>query len=163
MHYSRRNNNEALSVTVVSRTERWFDLQNFSGQYQELDHVLTRQRNVIAFYAHAYHINHSNIIFSFRRPGSPGLADFAIIIKYTFIQLPRHCVMLIEPAARYGYITPEPYSAVTGRNRVTTYLVVQQPISLNIDAGYTAITSTDLNCLKQARQNSMNQTQCKIE
>jgi hypothetical protein len=79
--------------------------------------VLARQRYAVALYTHAYRIDHSNIISPFRRPGFPGLADFAIIIEYTPIQLPRHCVMPIEPAARYGCITPEPHLVITGRNR----------------------------------------------
>jgi hypothetical protein len=79
--------------------------------------VLARQRSAVALYAHAYRIDHSNIISPFRRPGLPGLADFAISVKYTLMQLFRHCVMPIELAARYGCTTPEPYSVITGRNR----------------------------------------------
>jgi hypothetical protein len=83
--------------------------------------VLTRQRSAVALYAHAYRMNYPNIISPLRRPGLSGLADFAdfaITIEYTPIQLPRHCVMPIELAARYGCITPEPYPVVTGRNRL---------------------------------------------
>jgi hypothetical protein len=79
--------------------------------------VLIRQRSAIALYAHAYRINHFNIIFPLRRPGPLGLADFAIIIKHTLIQLPRHCVISIELAARYRCITPEPHLIITKRNR----------------------------------------------
>jgi hypothetical protein len=79
--------------------------------------VLTRQRNAVALYAHAYRIDHFNIIFPFRRPGLSGLADFAITVEYTPIQLSCHCVMLIELATRCECITPEPYSVITGRNR----------------------------------------------
>jgi hypothetical protein len=82
--------------------------------------VLARQRNAIALYTHAYRINHLNIIPPFRRPDPLGLADFAIIIEYTPMQLPRYCVVPIEPAARYGYTTPEPYPVVTERNRPVT-------------------------------------------
>jgi hypothetical protein len=79
--------------------------------------VLTRQRNAVTLYTHAYRINYPNIISPLRRPDSPGLADFAITIEDTPMQLSRHCVILIEPAARYGCITPEPYPVITGRNR----------------------------------------------
>jgi hypothetical protein len=75
------------------------------------------QRNAVMLYTHAYRINHLNIIFPFRRPGLSGLANFAIIIKYTPIQLSRYCVILIEPAARYRCIIPEPHLAVIRRNR----------------------------------------------
>jgi hypothetical protein len=80
--------------------------------------VLVRQRSAITFYAHAYRMDHLNIISSFRRPGSPGLADFVILIKYTPMQLSRHCVIPIKLAARCGCTTPEPHPIVTGRNRL---------------------------------------------
>jgi hypothetical protein len=79
--------------------------------------VLARQRSAIALCAHAYRMDHPNIIPFFRRPGLPGLADFVIIVEYTLIQLSRYCVMPIEPVARCGCIIPEPHSVVTGRNR----------------------------------------------
>jgi hypothetical protein len=79
--------------------------------------VLTRQCSAITFCAHAYRMNHLNIISFFRKSNSLGLADFVIIVEYTPIQLSRHCVVPIEPAARYGYTIPEPYSVVTRRNR----------------------------------------------
>ena len=80
--------------------------------------MLTRQRSAVALYTHAYRINHPNIIFPFRRPNFPGLADFALIVKHTPIQLPRHYVMPIKLAARYRYTTPEPYLIITKRNRL---------------------------------------------
>jgi hypothetical protein len=79
--------------------------------------VLTRQRYVIAFYAHAYRMNHSNIILPFRRPDPPGLANFVITVKHTPIQLPRYYVMPIELTARYRYIIPEPHLIIIERNR----------------------------------------------
>jgi hypothetical protein len=82
--------------------------------------VLARQRYAVTLYAHAYRMDYLNIISLLRRPGSPGLADFAdfaIIIKYTLIQLSRHCVVPIELIARYECIIPEPYLVITERNR----------------------------------------------
>ena len=75
------------------------------------------QRSAVIFYTHAYRINYPNIIFPLRRPGPPGLADFAIIVEYTPMQLSRYCVISIELAARYRCIISEPYSVITGRNR----------------------------------------------
>jgi hypothetical protein len=75
------------------------------------------QRSAVALCTQAYRIDHLNIIPPLRRPGPPGLADFAITVEYTPIQLPRHCVVPIEPAARCGCTTPEPHPVVTGRNR----------------------------------------------
>jgi hypothetical protein len=48
------------------------------------------QRSAVMLYTHAYRINHLNIIPLFGRPGLSGLANFAIIIKYTPIQLSRY-------------------------------------------------------------------------
>src|ERR1700730_6276853 len=78
------------------------------------------QRSAVTLYTYAYRINYLNIIFPFRRPGPPGLADFAIIIKYTFIQLPRYGVVLIESAARYECIILEPHLVIIKRNRPLT-------------------------------------------
>jgi hypothetical protein len=82
--------------------------------------VLARQRCAVALYAHAYRMDYPNIIPPLRRPGPPGLADFAnfaITVKYTPIQLPRHCVMPIELAARCGCTIPEPHPVIIRRNR----------------------------------------------
>jgi hypothetical protein len=80
--------------------------------------VLARQRSAITFYAHAYRIDYPNIIFPLRRPNLSGLADFAITIEYTPIQLSRYYVMPIESAARCECITPEPHLVIIGRNRL---------------------------------------------
>jgi hypothetical protein len=62
-------------------------------------------------------MDYPNIIFSLRRPDPSGLANFAIIIEATPIQLSRYYVIPIELAARYGCITPEPHPIIIRRNR----------------------------------------------
>ena len=79
--------------------------------------MLARQRSVIALYTHAYRIDYPNIISPFRRPSLSGLADFAITVERTPMQLPRYYVIPIELAARCRCIIPEPHLIVTGRNR----------------------------------------------
>jgi hypothetical protein len=78
------------------------------------------QRSAVALCTHAYRIDHLNIIPPLRRPGPPGLADFAIIIEYTLIQFSRYCVVPIKLTARYRYIIPEPHPVIIGRNRPLT-------------------------------------------